>query len=86
MLKGTTKSGFCFEVSDSRLNDMELLELLAALDNGQPQCLPAVCEKILGPEQKKALYAHVRKGGVVPIDQITQEIEEILQSGGQGKN
>ena len=86
MLEGITKSGFEFAVPDRTLNDMELLEDLAAMSSGDATKLPEVCTKILGKEQKKRLYEHVRTEGVVPIDKVSLEITEILQSGNQGKN
>lgn len=86
MLKGTTKTGFEFAVEDKALNDMELLEDLSAMSGGDASKLPAVCTRILGHEQKKRLYEHVRTDGVVPIDKVSLEITEILQSGNQGKN
>ncbi len=86
MLKGTTKSGFAFAVNEAVINDMELLELMAEMDKGHAENLPEVCRRILGQEQKARLYEHVRTDGVVPIDKVSLEITEILQSGGQGKN
>ena len=34
MLKGTTRSGFAFEIPDARCRNMELVDALAAVDHG----------------------------------------------------
>ena len=53
--KGTLKNGFKFTIDDARLDDMELLEDLVAVDNGNVLVLPAVINKMLGETQKKRL-------------------------------
>ena len=42
MIRGTTGSGFDFEIDEDALDDMELLEDLCALDRGELDALPAV--------------------------------------------
>lgn len=73
-----TSSGFCCEIDENASNDMELLEDLAALDSGDVTVLPSALTRILGAENKRKLYDHVRVDGRVPIDRITDEITEIL--------
>lgn len=81
MLKGTTKSGFKYEVSDELLNNYELIEVLADVDTN-PLLLPKLVKMLLGDEQKNALANHVRtESGVVPLDSISVEVMEIFQSG-----
>lgn len=81
MLKGTTKSGFPYEVSDEAMNDFELLEVLAEVDKN-PLLLPCLVNMLLGEEQKKAFLDHLRtEKGNVPIDVIGAEIMEIFQTG-----
>lgn len=85
MIRGETKSGFRFEVSEELGNDMELLEALAELDGGNALALLPVCRKVLG-EQKKALYDFLRtEDGRVPVDKVTAEIFDIFAAVKDGK-
>lgn len=86
MEKGKTLSGFDYEISDARLNNMELIDALAELESN-PLRLVRVAELLLGDKQKKALYDFVRlKDDTVPIDAIERELMEILKSGRETKN
>lgn len=79
MLKGKTKSGFEYEVSDESLNNFELIEVLAEVDSN-PLLVPKLVKMLLGDEQKKNLSDHVRNDkGIVPLDLISNEIMEIFQ-------
>ena len=77
-MKGTTSTGFTFELPDDVMNDMELFEDLRAMDHGDPTAMVPVVQRLMG-DQKKALYDHVRtETGRVPIDKVTAEILEIF--------
>lgn len=83
MRKGTTESGFTFEVDEEELNDMEFVELLA---DAQEDSLmfPRLIERMLGKDQKKALYDHIRnKKGRVPVDATIDIVTEILTLAGE---
>lgn len=83
MRKGTTESGFKFEFDEKDWDDMEFIELMAAADEN-PLKYPALIERMLGKEQKSALYDHCRdKKGRVPTDAVRQEIDEIFEIAGQ---
>ncbi len=87
MLKGKTSSGFEFEIPDSRCNNMELLDALSAMDQGDSAQLSAVLNLLFTKEQKKALYEHLRTPeGNVPVDKVGQELKEMFGSNAQGKN
>ena len=60
MLKGTTRSGFAFEIPDARCRNMELVDALAAVDHGNLNELPTALDLLLDKPQKKALYDHLR--------------------------
>lgn len=80
MLKGTTESGFAYEIPDETLNDYELFELIAEVDTN-PLLLPKLVVKLLGEDQKKSLMDHVRNEyGIVKIDSMSQEVMEIFKS------
>lgn len=79
MLKGTTKSGFKYEVKDESLNDYELLELLSEVDTN-PLLLPKLVTQLLGDKQKKNLLDHIRDDkGIVTMDKISDEIMDIFR-------
>jgi hypothetical protein len=78
MVKGTTASGFKFTVDPALLTDMEFVELAGEVqENGT--LLPKLIKMILGDEQKKALYDHVRgEDGRVSVTAVADEIVEIF--------
>lgn len=54
MLKGTTKSGFRYEITTERLNNFELVEILSEVDEN-PLLLPKMLNLLLGEHQSKNL-------------------------------
>lgn len=77
-MKGTTKSGFEFSISDERLDNMELIDALGELENN-PLAVSKVCTLLLGEKLKAELYDHVRNDeGIVPASSIEKEIAEIF--------
>ena len=87
MIKGKTESGFEFKLDEEVLNDLEFIENLKAVDKGDVTLLPEVVETVLGKEQKKMLYDHIRsKVGRVKIDLIAVELQEIFKASKQLKN
>ncbi len=87
MVKGTTKSGFAFELEPDILDDMELLDQVAECD-ANPAALSRVIKMVLGEEQRKALYDHLRdERGKVPVNAVGEAITDIFYAIGQhGKN
>ena len=82
MITGTTSSGFDYSISDEAANDMELFDLFAEADQN-PLVLPPLINRLLGSEQKKRLYDHLRnERGIVPIDKVGDELIEMLNGGG----
>lgn len=78
MVKGTTKSGFSFEIDPSKVDDMEFLERLGAADNDITK-MPGIIAEVLGAEQRAKLYDHMRNdSGNVPIGATITEFQEIL--------
>lgn len=83
MIKGKTSSDFEYEISKDVVNDYELLENLAELEDN-PLILAKVLKQILGNEQTARLKDHVRnEKGIVPTDKMSQEIIEIFQNSGE---
>lgn len=86
MIKGTTKSGFAFNIAKERLNNYELLEVIGELDSN-PLVLSKVVKLLLGNEQTEELKNHLRtEDGLVPADKLSVEITEIFQSQSETKN
>ena len=85
-MKGKTSTGFEFDIEDERLDDMELVDIMAEIDEN-PLLMPKLCKMLLGEEQKKRLYDHLRiEDGRVPIEATTNAIQEIFNSPGDLKN
>lgn len=80
MAKSKTKTGFEYELNQEALNDYELLEDVAEVDNN-PLLIPKVLELILGKEQTRKLKDHIRdKNGRVPATKMMEEIADIFSS------
>lgn len=80
----TTKSGFCCEIDPEVLNNMELVDALAEVQNGNSLAYPTVCLLILGKETRTRLYNHLRnEAGRVPPGDVDRELTEIMNALGQ---
>ncbi|WP_195935481.1 hypothetical protein [Lactococcus lactis] len=78
MLKGTTKLGFRYEISDNRLNNFELLEMVNEVDEN-PALMGKLLNLLLGERQAKNLKNYLRDDeGFVPADKITETVFEIF--------
>ncbi len=88
MICGTTKSGFDFKIPKTNMNNMELLDIFVEIDDGKVELFTKAAELLLGKQQKKALYDHLRtEKGNVPVEIFISEIKEIMNNSGEtGKN
>lgn len=85
MLKGKTKTGFKFAIDERVLNNYELIELLADVEEN-PLLVTKVLTTVLG-DKKQDLIEHVREDdGIVPVEKMMEEIAEIFNAGNEGKN
>lgn len=79
MITGTTSKGFDFAVEEDALDDIELLEGLTLLDKGEMAPLSDIFVGLLGKEQKKALYDHLRgENGRVKASDAVAQLAEIF--------
>lgn len=86
-LKGTTSKGFAYEIEDTNLDNMELIDALADLDKGNLLAISNVINLLLGTEQKKAFYSFYRNDeGKVPLNTVSEAITEILSNHNDLKN
>lgn len=87
MISGVTKNGFAFEITDERTDNMELIDALADIDDGNLLAVSKVLTLLLGPEQKKKMYDFVRtEDGIVSAQTISEMIVEILAAKKETKN
>lgn len=87
MINGKTKTGFEFSVDENNMNDMELVDILADDTMDDALRMSHVVRKLMGRDQRKALYDHVRVNGRVPVDAVIAEVEDIFAAmGNPGKN
>lgn len=90
MVKGKTTTGFEFVTDEAVFNDMEVVDAIADMQTGDESAVmvatSVLITKLLGTEQKKALYNHLRNDeGRVPIDAVSNAIVEIMTSCKNGK-
>lgn len=87
MIKGTTKSGFQFEIQEEIFDDYELLETLVDADNGDNMAIFQAIDMILDGTQKDLMKEHVRnEKGRVPASAMVQELMDIMEATKAGKN
>lgn len=80
IIKGTTKSGFNYQIDPDNFFDMEFWEKMAETDDN-PFLLPKVISIALGEEQKENLYNFCRdSGGKVPVRKVVGVIKEIFEN------
>lgn len=84
--KKKTSTGFAYSINENALNNFELLDLFAGVDEN-PLLLPKAIEMLLGKDGKEDLYNHVRlEDGTVPADKISDELAEIITGNKEVKN
>ena len=87
MITAKTESGFSIELEESALDNMEVLDALSDLDEGNPLAMSRLVVKLLGKDGKKRLYDHLRtEDGRVPASAVESAIMELFQSINSGKN
>lgn len=88
-MKGITDTGFQFSIDENALNDLELLDAIAEVDEDALN-ISRIIVKLLGKEQRKAFYAHLKKvhgTDRVPAEAVAAEIANMFDSLGEtGKN
>ena len=84
----TLESGLKLTIDLDRLNDMELVDLLADAGDGDPVAITRAATKMLGKKQKAALYDSLRnEEGRVPAAAFAEAFNEIFkQLGTETKN
>ena len=87
MKKIRLENGLSLSVQDSAMNNMELLDDLVELDDGNGYAISRIVGRLLDKEEKKKLYDHLRVDGVTPVDKVVECLKEIFDKlGDAGKN
>lgn len=94
MRKGILSNGFAYEFDETVADDMEFLDVLAAVmadeSSNQERLIAAskLGDMLLGKEQKKALYDHIKAehGGRVPVAVFQGLLGELMSGSGDLKN
>lgn len=81
------ENGFVCTINTDVLDDMEFVDLLADTED-DPLKIGRVALMLLGKEQKKNLYDHLRtEDGRVPVTSMNDAIEKIFNAlGDEAKN
>lgn len=79
-LEGVTPTGFRYHIDRNVVDDMELVEAMAALEDGDISAMPHFLNKLFGKKQKEELYAHCREkgSGRVPMSAVMAEVKAIM--------
>ena len=84
-IKGKTRYGFEFEIPRYKIDDMELMERIAYLDDDNAMEIVRFIKDFLGDDLKKELYDSVRtEDGNVPVEATMNSLMDILASAGAG--
>lgn len=87
IISGVTEKGFAFNIPESSLDDIELLEIMVEIDKGNVLNLPTFVDKILGKEQKQKLYDFYRdENGKVSLSTVLAVVKEIMLYNSETKN
>ncbi len=89
MIKGTTKTGFNFELDDDVVDNYDLLLKLADVDNGNLTGIDGIFNEVLGEEQKKELREHIKKvtgRKRVSIKLMLASLQDIFEATNETKN
>ena len=87
MKKIKLDSGLVLEIRENVMDNMELLDDLVDLDEGNGYAISRVVGRILEKPEKKKLYDSLRTDGVTPVSKVVEAMKEIFDKlGDNGKN
>lgn len=87
MKKIRLDSGITLNVKDNVMDNMELLDDLVELDDGNGYAISRVVGRILEKDEKKKLYDHLRVDGVTAVSKVVEAMKEIFDKlGDNAKN
>ena len=78
--------GFEGEIDEGAVNDMEFLDALTDLLEGDPTALSKMCSLLLSKSDKKRFYDACRnENGLAEPERVSEEITELLKQLGDKK-
>ena len=81
MITAETKDGFAVELSEEALDNVELLDALAAVQDSDVLSLGRTIRLLMGKAQAKKLYDHLRtEDGRVPVVALSNALGELMES------
>lgn len=82
------QDGYEITIDEARLTNFELVDAMAELtEQDNPLAISRVVLLLLGKEERKRLYAHLRdEKGLVPAEAVSNALAEIFKSIGEVKN
>ena len=87
MIRGTTVSGFTFELDETKVNDMRVIDAMVETETGNIGGISKLIALLFDKQQKKELYAFCAdEKGRVDIEKCTKLVFEILAFDGETKN
>ena len=87
MKKVNLDSGITLGVKDDVMDNMELLDDMVELDEGNGFAISRVLNRVLEPDEKKKLYDHLRENGVTKVSKVVDAMKDIFDKlGDNGKN
>ena len=87
MKKITLDCGAEINIDEKDLGNMELLDELVAVDEGDTTALTHIFRLIMSKEDKKKRYDALREEGRVPVAKVIAALKELFDKlGEQGKN
>ena len=79
VIKGTTSTGFAFEIADTVGDDYEVLEALARIQKSQDLfSVVTLIDHVLGDEQRDAFKEHCTVDGRVSTEMMMNEFLDIF--------
>lgn len=83
MIKGKTQTGFEYELNEKVLNNYELVENIAEIEEN-PLAITTIVKQLLGKDGTERLKEHIRdENGIVTTDRMMKEIVDIFQNSGK---
>lgn len=87
MKKVRLESGLNLSINDGVMDNMELLDDLVEVDEGNAFAISRIVRRVLDDENRKKLYDHLRVDGITPVSRVVDAMKEIFDKlGVEGKN
>lgn len=87
MKKVRLDSGLNLSINDGATDNMELLDDLVEVDEGNAFAISRIIRRILDDDNRKKLYDHLRVDGITPVSGVVDAMKEIFDKlGDEGKN